>query len=289
MERSVKIGLMFNTDPLSGSEIAAVARRAEQIGIDTVWVPELFGREPFVTASRLLAATDTMRIATGIANVYARDAMATRAAAQTLAEFHDNRFTLGLGVSNTVGNTARGHAWLPPLQKLDRFFRAMEEAPFMRKWENRVPVYLAAHGPKLMAFAAERADGALSYMMTPEYTRRARELLGPDKQMNVVLTCLVCEDRGKALKIARRAVRIYTELPNYRRAWSTLGFEPADFEGGGSDELIDTLVAFGSMADVAARVAEHRLAGADQVVVISLNDTSSLDPDWDMLQTLHNT
>ena len=109
----MQTGLMLNADAIRGSAIAGCGWQAEALGIHTIWVPEIFGREPFVTAATLLGATRSVRVGTAIANVYVRDAMATRAAAATLGDIFENRFSLGLGVSNVVGNKLRGHEWLP--------------------------------------------------------------------------------------------------------------------------------------------------------------------------------
>ncbi len=280
------IGLLFNTDRMTGTALIEYAQRAERTGIDCIWLPELFGREPFVTAAALLGATGSIRVASGIANVYVRDAIATKAAATTLAELYDGRFELGLGVSNNTGNSLRGHDWLPPLVKLDSFFTAMDDARLAIRYEHKVPVYLAAHGPKLMEFAARRADGANTYLMTTQYTERAREILGPDKRLIVMQQCLVSESSEQARSIARKAIHIYLQLENYHRAWSTQGFSHADYADGGSDRLVDAIVAWGSTATVRARIDEHRAAGADQVVVIPINADNSALPDWHLLEAL---
>jgi len=279
-------GLLFNTDRMSGAALIEYAQQAESTGIDCIWLPELFGREPFVTAAAMLSATRSIRVASGIANVYARDAIATKAAATTLAELYDGRFELGLGVSNDMGNSMRGHEWLPPLVKLTQFFDAMDQARLALRYEREVPVYLAAHGPKLMGFAARRADGANTYLMTPQYTARAREWLGPDKRLIVMQQCLVSETPEQGRSIARKAIHLYLQLDNYHRAWSAQGFTDADYADGGSDRLVDAIVAWGSTADVRARIDEHRASGADQVVVIPINADNGALPDWRLLEAL---
>ncbi len=282
----MKIGLLFNTDPLPATALAGFARDAEAAGFDRLWVPELFGREPFVTAGALLHATQTIGVATGIANVYVRDAMATKAAAATLAEISGGRFAMGLGVSNTVGNTARGHSWLPPVHKLTAFFDAMDAAQLMFKATVPTPVYLAAHGPKLMAVAAARADGAMTYLATAGYNAAARKTLGPEKQLIVVQPTLINAAPDEARKIARRAVRIYMPLANYQRAWSAQGWQPSDYADGGSDRFIDELVAWGSVAAVRERLAAHAAAGINQVVLIPLNADAQGRPALDLFASL---
>jgi len=282
----VKLGLLFNTDPLPAHDMPGVARDAEQAGMAALWVPELFGREPFVTAGALAHATRTIRIGTAIANVYARDPIATKAAAATLGELSGGRFELGLGVSNTVGNTVRGHAWLPPVEKLEQFFTAMDKAELMFKTASSVPVYLAAHGPKLLAFAAKRANGAFTYLSTNAYNADARKRLGQDKRLMVMRPCLIEESPEIARKIARRAIRIYLSLANYHRAWAAQGWKPEDYGDGGSDRFVDALVLWGSEVQVREKLADHANAGVDQVILIALNTDAAGRPRLDMLANL---
>ncbi|NJN52290.1 MAG: LLM class flavin-dependent oxidoreductase [Gammaproteobacteria bacterium] len=278
----MKVGLLFNTDPLPGSALGSFARDAEQAGFDRLWVPELFGREPFVTAGALLHATSTIGVATGIANVYVRDAMATKAAAATLAELSGGRFELGLGVSNTVGNTLRGHEWLPPVAKLAAFFDALEAAQLSFK-SAPVPVYVAAHGPRLMAFAAARADGAMTYLATAAYNAAARKSLGANQQLIVVQPTLINDSAEHARRIGRKAVSVYMPLANYHRAWLAQGWARSDFADGGSDRFIDALINWGSVSAVRARLAQHAAAGVDQVVLIPLNVDALRRPDLGLL------
>ncbi|MDA1074526.1 MAG: TIGR03620 family F420-dependent LLM class oxidoreductase [Proteobacteria bacterium] len=281
----MKIGLMFNTDGIKGPELPAFAAALEETGLASLWVPELFGREPFVTVGALLAATQAITVATGIANVYVRDALAVRAAAATLAEFSGDRFALGLGVSNTIGNTVRGHTWISPVEKLNQFFSAYESAPLSIE-SGQIPVYLAAHGPRLLAIAAERTNGVLTYLQTESYNRQARAQLSDDQQLIVIQPCIVQEDPVEARRIARRAISIYLPLANYQRAWRAQGFSPADYADGGSDALVDTLVAWGSVDAVRERLEQHRQLGVDQVVIIALNTAGRGRPDLAILKEL---
>ncbi|MEE3328801.1 MAG: LLM class flavin-dependent oxidoreductase [Myxococcota bacterium] len=282
----MKRGMLFSTDSMAGSRLPDFVEQIERAGFDSLWLPELFGRDPFVAAGALLHASQRLRVCTGIANVYARDAIATKGAALTLSELSGGRFELGLGVSNKVGNRARGHDWQPPLNKLDAFFTAMEEAPMRFETPHPVPVYLAAHGPKLMDFAIRRADGAMTYMATRGHNEEARKVLGPDKKLIVVQTCLVEEDEDKARKWARRAVSIYLPIENYHRAWMAQGFDRSDFSSGGSDRFVDELVAWGSLDAVRGRIEECRQMGVDEVVLIPLNANSKEGPDMGVMREL---
>ncbi len=281
----MQTGLMLNADAVAGSAIADCGRQAEALGIHTLWVPEIFGREPFVTAASLLAATRSVRVGTAIANVYVRDAMATRAAAATLADIFDDRFSLGLGVSNVVGNSMRGHDWLPPVEKLTSYFDAMEAWQLGFKAEGKPPVYLAAHGPKLIDFARQRTDGVFMYLSTSSYIAEAASHLS-GKALLVMQPVAVHEDIEVARKMARRAVGIYTDLPNYQRAWKAQGFEPADYEQGPSDRLLDALVALGPLQRVRDKLEERRENGATGIIVIPLNLGADRAPDWQTLESV---
>ena len=284
----MKYGLLFNSDPVAGRDLAGCAQHAEEIGFSSIWLPELFGREPFVTAGELLSGSKEIEVGTAIANVYVRDALATIAAAQTLRELHGDRFNLGLGVSNTVGNTMRGHDWQPPVQKLAQFFTAMQDIKPSINVSGMPPIYLAAHGPKLLNFAAEHTAGAFMYLATSEAITKGREILGKDKELLLMQTCMVADSIADARAVARKSVSIYTELENYRRAWRNQGFSDEDFVDGPSDRLLDSLVAMGNVDEVRARLAERQTAGASQIVIIALNVTANRQPDWQLLQQLIN-
>ena len=282
----MKRGMLFSTDSVVGARLPDLVSQLEGVGFDSLWLPELFGRDPFVTAGALLQASEKLRICTGIANVYARDAIATRGAAHTLSELFEGRFELGLGVSNKVGNKVRGHDWQPPLEKLDSFFTAMEEAPMRFEAPHPIPIYLAAHGPKLMEFAVHRADGVMTYMATRVHNQEARKFIAPEKKLVVVQNCLVEEDEEKARKWARRAVSIYLPLENYHRAWMAQGFDPSDFSSGGSDRFVDELVVWGSVETVRGRLEEYRQMGVDEIVLIPLNADSTSGPDVGVMREL---
>jgi probable F420-dependent oxidoreductase len=278
--------VIFYLDALPAPELARFALRLEELGYESLWVPEFFGREPFSTASFLLARTTRLRIATGIANVYARDALVTAQARRTLAELSGGRFVLGLGVSHPPMAEAHGAEWLPPVRKLRDYLDTLEAARVDSPApESPAPVWLAAHGPGLLRLAAQRADAANTYLMPPEHTRRAREILGPEKRLNVVLPSCACEDATRARAIGRKALSIYLPLPAYRRQWTRWGFGPEDFEGGGSDGLVDALVAWGDEERIRARMQAHREAGASHLVVSPLNPEAG-GPHWRLLEAL---
>ena len=115
----MSFGLMVTADFFSSEQLASIAAQAQECGFDNLWVPEMFGRDPFITCATLLSATQTIHVGTAITNIYARDERAIKAAAYSLAESSGNRFELGIGVSNKMGNDQRGLPWLPPVKKLN--------------------------------------------------------------------------------------------------------------------------------------------------------------------------
>jgi probable F420-dependent oxidoreductase len=271
---------------MSPEAITAEALRLEALGYDSVWLPDLFGRDVFVLAGFLLAHTTRLRVASGIAHVYARDAMATAQGARALAELYGGRFILGLGVSHSRAAELRGHRWIPPVRKMRAYLEGLAAARVRSPAPARpAPVYIAAHGPKLLALAAELADGANTYLMPPEHTRQAREILGPEKDLNVVMPCCLCTDVDRARAVGRRALHVYLGLPAYRRRWRKLGFGDDDFETG-SDRLVDSLVAWGDETAIRERIASHRDAGASHVQILPYNAEPEGTLPWKLLEAL---
>jgi len=279
-------GVIFFTDGLAAPELASFALRLESLGYDALWVPELFGREPYVTASFVLARTERLKVATGIANVYSHVAIVAAQCRQTLAELFGGRFVLGLGVSHPPMAKAHGLQWVPPVRKMSDYLDAIEGAKLQApEPEHPAPIWISAHGPGLLKLASQRADGANTYLMPPSHTARAREILGPDKRLNVVVPSCLCEDAATARSTGRKALQIYLPLPAYRRQWLQWGFGDDDFENGGSDRLIDSLLAWGSEQTIRARMQEHLDAGADQIEVSPLNPEGR-GPHWKLLEAL---
>jgi probable F420-dependent oxidoreductase len=130
-----------------------------------------------------------------------------------------------------------------------------------------VPRLLAALRPRMLRLAAEQADGAHTYLVPVEHTRRAREVLGPDRLLAVELAVVVDDDPGRARERAREHLRWYLRVPNYADNLRWLGYGEDDLAGGGSDRVVDDLVAWGDADDVRAKIAAHRQAGADHVAL----------------------
>lgn len=255
-------------DHLRAVEAAAFAKRIEAWGYGALWIPEAVGRESLSASAWLLANTTKLTIATGIANIYARDAQAVAAGKSTLNELSNGRFLLGLGVSHVPLVEGRHHRYGKPVETMRAYLKAMGEAAYLAAPPPERPkTVIAALGPKMLALAAELADGALPYNVTPEHTAQARTALGPGKLLCVEQAAILESDAGKARALARQFLTIYLGLPNYYNNWNRLGFTDADRENGGSDRLIDALIVWGDEKTIRARLDAHVQAGADHVCV----------------------
>lgn len=267
-----RVGIWAFLDMLPARDAQAAAREIEDLGFGALWIPEALGREAFTHAAILLGGTTRLVIATGIANVWARDAMAMAAAQATLAEAHPDRFLLGMGVSHQplVGGM-RGHDYRKPLSYMRAYLDAMDKAVFLAAPPASPPRrVLAALHPKMLDLARERAWGSHPYFVTPDHTARARAALGSDRLLAPEQAVLLETDPEKARPIARQHMAIYLGLPNYRRNLLTLGFQDADFDQGGSDRLVDAIVAWGDVETIRARIRAHHDAGADHVCLQAL-------------------
>ena len=251
---------------------AAFAQRIEHWGYDALWIPEAFGRDPLIGASWILANTTKLNVATGIANIYARDSLATVNAQYALAEQSEDRFLLGVGVSHIpLVEGVRRHKYEKPIAAMTAYLESMKNATYVGPAPTETPkTVIAALGPRMLEVAAKHADGAHPYNVTPEHTAAARRILGADKLLCPEQKVLLETDPTKARAIGRRALELYLTLPNYRNNFLRMGFTEQDMEDGGSNRLVDGLVAWGDEHQIRARIQEHWDAGADQVCIQSV-------------------
>jgi probable F420-dependent oxidoreductase len=246
-----------------------VAAELEDLGYGAVWVPDAVGRDPLVHAALLLGGTDRIAIGTGIAQIYGRDPMTMTGGWKTISEAFPGRFVLGLGVSHQpMVEGLRGQTYGPPLTAMREYLERMDTAMYVAAEPTEPPRrVLAALGPKMLALAAERADGAHPYNVPPEHTARAREILGPEKLLAPEQAVLLETDPVEARRIARGHMAIYLDLPNYMNNLRRFGITDDDIADGGSDRLVDMVVAWGDVDAVRVRVHAHLDAGADHVAV----------------------
>jgi probable F420-dependent oxidoreductase len=255
-------------DFVSAAEERDAVQELEALGYGALWFGENVGREPIAQAGLVLAATERLVVATGIMNIWARDPLATVAAQATLGEAYPDRFVLGVGVSHErLVHGERGQEYRRPLARMRKYLDAMDEAAarYRAPMPPDRPRVLAALGPKMLALAADRADGAHTYFVPPEHTGQARAILGPGKLLAVEQAVVMEADPGEARAIARGHTRRYLPLVNYTANLRRLGFDDSDCAHDGSDRLVDAVVAWGDLDAVVRRVDEHRQAGADHV------------------------
>lgn len=231
------------------------AAELEELGYGALW---LGGSPPadLEIASTVLAATRNLAVATGIVNVWSDTAAAASASYQRVSEAHPDRFLLGIGAGHREIN---GAVYRKPYQKLVEY---LDELTVPREG-----VVLAALGPKVLQLAADRTVGAHPYLVTPEHTAWARDVLGPDALLAPEQHVVLETDPAKARELGRKSLSMYLRLPNYTTNFQRFGFTADDIADGGSDRLVDALVAWGSAEQVAARLREHHEAGANHVAI----------------------
>jgi probable F420-dependent oxidoreductase len=247
----------------------ARARVVESLGYGTIWQ----GGSPPADlrhAEALLDATSTLKVATGIVNVWTADAAEVARSYHRIEAAHPGRFLLGIG----VGHPEAIATYHSPYETLVEYLDVLDAEGVPA--ERRI---LAALGPRVLRLAAARTAGAHPYLVTPEHTRRARAILGSGPVLAPEQKVVLDTDPARARAIGRpRVQRPYLGLVNYTSNLRRLGWSDDDLRDGGSDALIDALVAHGSAAQVAARLHEHLDAGADHVCLQLLTG-----PDSDLL------
>ena len=272
----VWLGSMAN---LPAAELRAAVAAIEAMGFGTIWIGEATAREPFAASAIILAATSRITVATGIANIWVRDAVAMMNGARTLAEAWPNRFVLGIGVSHVPLVYARGHQYDRPLSALRSYLEAMEKAPYRPPQPSPPPpIVLAALGVKMMQLARDRTSGAHPYFVPAEHTREARGILGEDRILAPEMAVVFARSREEARKAGDRYMTTYLNLDNYRRNLERLGWAAGDLAAPGSDRIFDAVVAWGEDDEVARKLKRHLEAGADHVAVQVLTSTPDRAP-----------
>lgn len=274
-----RVGLWtFILDNHPTSRVRELAAQVEEMGWPTLWRPESTGRDAFISSSLLLDATETLIVATGIAVTYARHPMTTAAAQKTLAEAHNGRFLLGLGVSHrTSVEGVRKLDYSTPYSDMVEYLEAMAAAPYTGPEPEEKPLtLLAALGPKMLKLSAESADGAHPYFTPVEHTALARELMGPGAILAPEQMVVIDSDAERARDTARETMARYLRLPNYANNLLRLGFTEDDIDNM-SDRIVDAVVACGDISVAVERVRQHHEAGADHVCLQVLAPGNDLE------------
>jgi probable F420-dependent oxidoreductase len=282
-----KLGVLAYVDTLSGQECVEFAHTVERLGYSTLWLPETFGRDPFVMATYMLGATRRIAVGTAIANVWKREPMATMAAARNLAELFDDRFILGLGVSAGPFMRRNGLRFERPVEFVRDYLARMKSAPYKAPLPKAdPPVVLAGLRPKMLRLAAEGSHGVITALTPPSLVAKMRTILGPDRWILAQQMVMLETDPAKARAAIRNFMRFYMSAPPYRRHFTDLGFNEGDMKSGGSDRLLDSVIAWGDETVLHERIAAHRNAGADHVYLIPLSSDGGRLPDMRVIEAL---
>lgn len=283
-----KLGMWSHVDHLNAEDAAAFVRRSEAWGYSTFWVPEAVGRDPFSLIGFLAARSERIVLATGIANIYARDPMLMKAIWKTVSGLAPDRFILGLGVSHRhLVTNQRGHAYEKPVATMRSYLEAMSKALYLGPEPSvDAPIVIGALRDKMLELSATAAQGAHPYNVTPEHTKRARALMGPKALLLPEQMVLAETDPTKARAIARAQLKLYLRLPNYQNNLKQFGFVDADFENEGTDRLVDALVCWGTPEKIARHVEAHLAAGANQVCIQAFRPDGAPGADEALLAVL---
>ncbi|MGD0409051.1 MAG: LLM class F420-dependent oxidoreductase [Candidatus Limnocylindrales bacterium] len=257
----------------------------ESLGYGTVWMPGGSGPEFFAIAEGLLATTRRIALACGILSVWTEPAAEVSSARASLTARFPGRFLLGLGVSHPQVVERTGRRFEHPVAVMAQYLDQLALTPMAGRSDEFV---LAALGPRMLALARDCSWGAHPYLVTPDHTRLARFVLGPGRLLAPEQAVVLETNPARARAIARRHVESYLRMPNYANNLMRLGFSELDLAGGGSDRLVDALVAWGDLADIQLRIEQHFAAGADHVCLQVLGaDAESLPlAEWRALAAL---
>ncbi|MEU6526155.1 LLM class F420-dependent oxidoreductase [Streptomyces sp. NPDC046924] len=256
--------------------VADAAAALEDMGYAALWYPGGL-RRTFETAAVLLGATSRAVVATGIANIWVNPPAESAEAFARLDAAHPGRFLLGLGASHgpMVERSGLGR-YERPLAKMRGYLDELDASATPVPPEDRI---IGALGPRMLALCAERSLGTHPYLVTPEHTARIRAAVGAGARVMPEQGVVLDSDPASARATAREALAMYLGLPNYVNNWLRLGFTEDDVADGGSDRLVDALIAWGTPERIAARVRAHHDAGADHVCLQILGAPKELPLD----------
>ena len=271
----------------SAAEARAIVEEIEELGFPTLWYPESVGaKESIGLGALLLSWTKRMIVASGIANIAARDPMAMATGARMLTDEFPGRFLLGIGSSTDLSMPQRGHDYAKPYTRMVNYLDGMEA------FEHQTPgpaepvqLILAALGPRMLRLAAERSIGAHPSFTPMEHTAFAREVMGEGPILAPELPVLIAKTRDEARQVGGEHMGFYLTRRPYMENMARLGFTEDDMQGSGSDALFDSIVAWGDVDAIRARVDAHLEAGADHVCIEPLARAKS-DPQMEQLREL---
>jgi probable F420-dependent oxidoreductase len=282
-----RVGVFCFLDPLPGRALGPFARKVEQLGYSALWFAETTGRESLSLAAYLLGQTERLIVASGIAVAYSREPIAVINAARGLAELYPDRFILGLGVSNAAANARRGVPYERPLDFMRDYLARMKRVPYAAPAPpTEPPVVLGSFRPRMIDLAMSETAGALTYFTPVAKTAEVRKVVPSGKWLCAEQAVLLESDPARARSTARTYAAGYIRNAHYTAMLGMLGYGEADFADGGSDRLLDAIVAWGSAAALRERIAAHYRAGATHVCILPLAHDGTMKPDEQVLEAL---
>jgi len=269
MQKPSGLGIWSRTNVMDKQELVDLAKNVERLGYQTLWYPESLSYEALSVAGYLLSHTEKLIVASGIANIYARDAVTAAQGHDSLNRLYDNRFLMGLGVSHVpLVEGARGHSYGKPVATMRKYLGDIISAKIdpTIKIDDRALV-LAALGPKMLELASASTKGALPYCVTPDHTIEARKIMGPEPWLCVEQKICFTNEEGTARTIAQEQMAPYMAMTNYRNNWFRLGFTEEEVTGNAAPRFLDAMVVWGKEQVINDCIDAHFKAGADQVVL----------------------
>jgi probable F420-dependent oxidoreductase len=253
----------------------------EELGFRSIWFPEVDdGREAISLAGVLLAETKQMVVVNAVARIDKRSPEAAVAAQLTFADAYPDRHILGLG----YGPARQGGP--KPLEAMRAYLEGMDATATAIPKPARKPVrLLAAYGPHMVELAVERSAGVHPYKVTTAHTAQTRARIGPEPFLAVEQGVVLESDETRAREIARKHLDVYFRTLYNRAKFKRLGYTEEDLARGGSDRIVDDLIAWGDLERIYERVQEHLAAGADHVTLQVLGDDPSASrmKEWRLL------
>lgn len=275
---------IWNAGLRGGDADQAVAsiQAAEGFGYSCVWMPDRGEPGLFERMELLLAATSTIKVATGILNIWMHEPQAVADSCTRLNETYGDRFVLGLGASHAlIVDAVKESSYAKPYSAMVSFLDQLDATTPLVDKDHRV---LAALRPKMVALAGSRAAGVHNYLVPPEHTRDVRAAIGPDAYLASEIGVVVEADPDRARAIVRAGLGMYFHLPNYLQNLADYGFSEQELAPPGSDRIIDALVAWGTADAIKAKIGEHLAAGADHVCVQVLTGEGTGEPTFPVEQ-----
>jgi F420-dependent oxidoreductase-like protein len=273
-------------------ESVARAKEVERLGYESVWVTQLpDARDAALVLAAYAAATQWVRLGTGVLPIYPRHPTAMAQMAATLDEMSAGRFILGIGVSHKVTvESMWGLKLEHPVEAMREYLEIVRASlrdgsasadgkQFTTHWSysaprrSELPIMISALSPRMLELAGEMSDGVVLWMCSPRYIRdvviphlrvgrkKAGKLMEGFEIVAAVQACLTT-DRASALQVFRQTVERYSNLPYYRKMMDASGFA-ADLEAGNiTDAMLDELGAIGDQSQVREGLQRFREAGA---------------------------